>query len=102
MTAPDRDPLIDQLAGAQLRESAVNLYNELAPRNAPERMVTALAVAIWNATLTALIDGSRQDVPAEVRRLNLGLGFQGAGIATKAITTLQAKWQSKMRERGKS
>ena len=89
MTAPDRDPLIQRLAGDQFRESAVSLLNELAPRNASERMVATLAIATWNCALTALADGSRQDVPAEVRRLNMGLGFQGTGIASKAITTLQ-------------
>ena len=83
------DPLIQRLAGDQFRESAVSLLNELAPRNASERMVATLAIATWNCALTALADGSRQDVPAEVRRLNMGLGFQGTGIASKAITTLQ-------------
>jgi hypothetical protein len=63
--------------------------------------VATLAIATWNCALTALADGSRQDVPAEVRRLNMGLGFQGAGIAGKAITTLNAKRQPKMRECGK-
>jgi hypothetical protein len=87
LTAPDREPLIPKMTDVEFRESSVRLFNELAPRNAVEGMLATLAVAAFNASLGAIADGSRQDIPPHIRDLDLRRGLRGASIAANLITT---------------
>ena len=75
------------MSEVEFRESSVRLFNELAPRNAIEGMMATLAIALWNASLTAISDGTRLDVPTRDSQYQFRPWLPGRGLCRQAITT---------------
>ena len=84
LTAPENEGLFLPLEGHELREDSYQLFLELKPQNAAEAMMATLAVGLFNSSLTAISEGSRQQAPLQVRDVNLRHGTRGA-IATAEL-----------------
>jgi hypothetical protein len=84
LTAPENEGLFLPLEGHELREDSHQLFLELKPQNAAEGMLATLAVGLFNSSLTAIAEGSRQQAPLQVRDVNLRHGTRGA-IATAEL-----------------
>ena len=64
------------------------LFLELKPQNAAEGMLAALAVGLFNSSLTAISEGSRQRVPLHVRDINLRHGTKGSIAVAQLLQAL--------------
>ena len=76
------------LEGHELREDSHQLLLELKPQNAAEGMLATLAVGLFNASLTAIAEGSRQQAPLQVRNVNLRHGMKGAITVAQLLEAL--------------
>ena len=69
LTAPENEGLFLPMDGHELREDSHQLFLELKPQNAAEGMLATLAVGLFNCSLTAIAEGSRQQAPLQGREL---------------------------------
>ena len=79
LTAPDRD-VFPTDEGVGISGGVLQLYCELNPRNPIEGMMATMLIAIFNASLGSIADGTRNDTPPHVRDVNLRHGFNGAKV----------------------
>jgi hypothetical protein len=89
LTAPENEGLILPMDGYELRENSHQIFLELKPQNAAEGMLATLAVGVFNYSLSAIAEGSRQSVPLQVRDVNLRHGMRGALVAAQLLQALQ-------------
>jgi hypothetical protein len=87
-TAPDRQILNRPNAALEFQLSSYMLYRGLDPKSTCAAMRGTLAIAVMNASLTCIADGSRQGVPSQYRDSNLRLGFKGAAVADNLLRGL--------------
>ena len=73
------------MEGHELREDSHQLFLELKPQNAAEGMLATLAVGLFNCSLTAIAEGSRQQAPLQVRDVNLRHGMKGAIVTAQLL-----------------
>jgi hypothetical protein len=88
LTAPENEGLILPMDGYELRENSHQIFLDLKPQNAAEGMLATLAVGVFNSSLSAIAEGSRQRVPLPVRDVNLRHGMKGALVAAQLLQAL--------------
>jgi hypothetical protein len=88
LTAPESEGLFLPMEGHELREDSRRLFLELKPQNAAEGMLATLAVGLFNSSLTAIAEGSRQRVPPQVRDVSLRHGMKGAMVVAQVLQAL--------------
>jgi hypothetical protein len=91
MSAPGRH-MENEQARQVLADGAVDLYHQLAPADAAERLLAMLAVSVGSASLECLRQAATTSPDyLERRDLNRRHGLKGAAVAAELIKALDAR-----------
>jgi hypothetical protein len=90
LTAPQSDGFFLPMEGYELREDSQQFFRGLESQNTMQDMIATMAVGIFNASMTAISEGSRQDIPLRVRDVDLRHGMRGATVVAQLLKDLHS------------